>query len=407
MHTQIEKIKIGALVEGYSDSYGGVVEGYNGDLNIRPSYQREYLHDKNPEFKRKLIESIYHDRPINMVYFAKREAGEYKYELLDGQQRIITICKFIQDMDFHIFEGEDIRFWDTLSSREQNQIRNYDVYVCVCTGQDEELIKWFQTINTGSHELSAQELRNAIYNGPWVTDAKRYFTSNGNRARMCRRYMTGDRTRQDHLETAIMWAIQRENQDVVKVDHSKVCRYMARERNNSSAYDLWEYISSVNDWVESIFYVNYSDFERIEGDVVSKSVLRRSMQWLGWTRLFEIYGSLNFHQNRTRRRQIDLLLDNEVTDKRGIYEYILSGEIKEKLPLLSLRTFTKTMKKEKWQKVGKSCEMCDEALKLEDAEADHIDPWVKGGKTIWENLQILCASCHGRKTIRQMRASRL
>ena len=395
METVIKKIPIKELVEGYTDSYGGVVEGYGGRLNIRPSYQREYLHDKNPDFKRKLIESIYHDRPINMVYFAKRQSGDYEFELLDGQQRIITICKFIQDMDFHIFEGDDIRFWETLSSKEKKQILDYDVYVCFCAGEDEELIKWFQTINTGSHELSVQELRNAIYNGSWVTDAKRFFTSNGNRARMCRRYMIGDRTRQHHLERAIIWRIQNQ-------DHDEICRFMAKHRKKSSAYDLWEYISSINDWIESVFYVNYGDLVRMEGDVVSKSVLKKSMQGRNWARLFETYHTSNHSPDHTKKRQLELLTDDEVTDKKGLYEYILSGEVEEMRKLLSLRTFTKTMKKEKWQKVGKSCQICGDELGLEDAEADHRDPWVKGGKTIWDNLQILCAICHGRKTVRQM-----
>jgi len=210
MKIQEPKIKISDIIDGYEEGDDGQVIGLAGMgmLNIRPPYQREYIHDGNINFKIALIQSIYHNRPINLIYFAKAVGGRYNYELLDGQQRIITICKFIVTREFYVIIGDDEHhFWDGLSDKDQKRVLSYKLHVHVCEGDADELMRWFKTINTGAMKLTDQELRNSIYNGPWVTNAKSYFTKKGNQAKICNKYLSGKRERQEHLEKILQWRV--------------------------------------------------------------------------------------------------------------------------------------------------------------------------------------------------------
>ncbi len=244
------ELTIRDIIEGYHDDESGQVIGYGGMLNIRPPYQREYIYDGKKDFQGALIESIYHDRPVNLIYFAKAENSEYDYELLDGQQRIITICKFIINREFSFSIGnEETQHWHGLEEKDQERILNYKLHVHVCEGDPNELMRWFQTINTGAKELSDQELRNSIYNGPWVTDAKRFFTKKGGQAVMCGKYMSGKRERQDHLERILIWRIGSKRD-------SKIREYMARLRQEQSAKSLWNYFKDIYEWIEYTFNVS-------------------------------------------------------------------------------------------------------------------------------------------------------
>ena len=205
MKTEQKKIKIKDIVQGFKEAEDGTVVGLNGRLDIRPPYQREYIHENNDNFKKNLINSIYQNLPIGLIYFAAKDGGGY--ELLDGQQRIMTICRYVAKNQFSCSIDGTIKYYTNLSPDQKEKIDNYDLIVYVCTGNIDDKMKWFQTINTGAEQLSNQELRNSFYSGSWLTDAKHYFTAKGNQANMCKRFMDGKRERQEHLEKIMIWKI--------------------------------------------------------------------------------------------------------------------------------------------------------------------------------------------------------
>lgn len=367
------KITVRELVDGYEESLDDRVIGWSGKLDIRPSYQREYIHDNNPDFKKNLIKSVYHQLPINLIYFAK--TGEDTYELLDGQQRILTICKYISEQEFYVeLDGKICYFNQLEADGSAAQIWDYEVYVHICEGDVKELMDWFRTINTGAHKLSEQELRNSLYNGPWVTNAKHYFTKKGGQAERCKIYMTGKRERQDHLEQIIQWRIGSKKDE-------NICAFMGRHRQDPDAKELWKYFKDIEAWIKGLF----------EKD--------KSLQGVDWGRLYRKYSKGNYNPEHTKERAKELLDDYEVKAKSGVYEYILSGETEEKH--LNLRTFDPAVKKKIWMKQGKICPPCKKALTLRNAHADHIKPWSKGGKTEPENCQVLCVQCNLSKSNKQ------
>ena len=366
MNITPKKISIRELVEGYEKDEDDRIAGWGGKLDIRPAYQREYIHENNPEFKQNLIKSIYLQRPINLIYFAKR--SENAYELLDGQQRILTICKYVNDQEFHInLEGKICYFKQLEAESRDNKILDYSVHVHICEGEVKELMDWFRTINTGAHKLSDQELRNSLYNGPWVTDAKRWFTKKGGQANLCGRYMTGKRERQEHLEQIIAWKIGSKK-------HEDICDFMASHQHDANAAELWKYFNSVDEWILKWF----------EED--------KTLRGGDWGRLYRDYKERDYDPQHTRARASELLEDYEVKATDGIYEYILSGELEEKL--LNLRSFEKAIKQKVWHQQGKTCNICKDILSLNNAHADHKIPWSKGGKTELDNCQVLCVQCN-------------
>lgn len=369
-----KKITVSELLDGYEENPDDRVVGWGGKLDIRPSYQREYIHDKNPDFQENLIKSVYHQLPINLVYFAKM--GENAYELLDGQQRILTICRYVYGVrDFPVELNEKPCYFNQLEADgSARQILDYEVHVHICEGDRKELMEWFRTINTGAHKLSEQELRNSFYNGPWVTDAKRYFTKPGGQAIVCGRYMTGKRERQDHLEQIIQWRIgSKKDEDI--------CAFMGKHQQNPDAKELWKYFEEIDAWILGLFDED------------------RSLRGIDWGKLHRKYSEHNYDPKYTKGRAKELLDDYEVKAKSGIYEYILSGEIEEKH--LNLRTFDKAVKKKIWIKQGRICPPCKKTVSLRDAHADHIKPWSKGGKTEEENCQVLCVQCNLSKSNKQ------
>ncbi|MCY4673566.1 MAG: DUF262 domain-containing protein [Bacteroidetes bacterium] len=283
MKIKEKKIPIRDLVSGYKSHEDDRVVGWSGKLDIRPSYQREFIHKNNPDFKKNLIQSIYHGRPINLIYFAQTESGDY--ELLDGQQRILTICKYVVDQDFSIvLDGKTCYFNQLLVEESRaNRILNYKLHVNICTGGRGELMKWFQTINTGAEALSDQELRNALYNGSWVTSAKHYFTKKGGQAKRCEMYMDGNRERQEHLERIIQWKTGSKKDEVIR-------DFMAKHEKKQTAEDLWEYFREVSKWIESLFVPD-----------------QKSMWKHNWGELHREYAGSTYDPEYTKRRQEELL----------------------------------------------------------------------------------------------------
>ncbi len=376
------KIPIKEIIEGYHDDDDGQVIGYRGMLNIRPPYQREYIYDGKKGFQEALIQSIYYDRPVNLIYFAKAENSAYDYELLDGQQRIITICKFIINREFVISTSDkELQYWQGLSEIDQQRILNYQLHVHVCEGNANELMHWFQTINTGAKELSDQELRNSIYNGPWVTDAKRYFTKKGGQAVKCGRYMSGKRDRQEHLERILQWKVG-STKDV------KIREYMAEHRTDLSAKPLWEYFETIYKWIERIF--------KVDADA---SCYRITMKHVDWGSLFAQFKDADFDPKEIAEKVESLFkCDPKEIQQKGIYPFVLTGDEK----YLNPRQFTPEQRLAAYTRQSGICAETKKEFPIEEMEADHIKPWSEGGKTDDDNCQMICKSAHHKKTADQI-----
>ena len=384
MEIHEHKITIRDIIDGYRDDGDGHVTGYGGMLNIRPPYQREYIYDGKKDFQEALIQSVYFGRPVNLIYFAKAESSEYDYELLDGQQRIITICRFIKGRRFSITlpDGE-IQYWQGLEGKDQERILDYELHVHVCEGEADELMRWFQTINTGAKELSNQELRNSIYNGPWVTNAKFYFTKKGGQAEKCKKFMSGKRERQDHLERILQWKTGSSRDQIIR-------DYMARHRTDHSAKPLWKYFLAVSNWIERTFNINGNP-----------SCYRSTMKQVDWGWLYAEFKDVEFDPREIAEKVAHLFqCDSKEISQKGIYAFVLTGEEKH----LSLRSFNPEQRRAAYERQGGLCAITRKPFPIEEMEADHIKPWSEGGKTDDENCQMVCRAAHRKKTADQMRS---
>src|SRR5690554_1615085 len=359
MELELKKITIRELTNGYQDNEESGVFGYGGKLDIRPPYQREFIYkDKQ---RNAVINTVTKNFPLNVMYWAVREDGNF--EVIDGQQRTISICQFVEG-DFSFKK----RYFHNLHKDEQDQILNYELMVYLCSGTDSERLEWFKTINIAGEELTDQEIRNAVYSGSWVSDAKRYFSKTGCPAyNISNDYLRGTPIRQDYLETAIKWIS----------DESSIEEYMAKHQHDPNANELWLYFQSVINWVKTVF-PNY----------------RREMKRLPWGFLYNKYQNQNFDSEKLEKKIIKLMKDEDVTNKKGIYLYVLTKKEKH----LNIRTFLERQKREAYEKQKGLCAICGEHFELNDMEADHITPWHEGGKTIDKNCQMLCKDCNRSKS---------
>ena len=368
MKIELHNIKISDLVNGYKNEDENGVVGYFGKLNIRPPYQREFIYE-DAEMKA-VINTVLNGFPLNIMYWCKSDDGSY--ELLDGQQRTLSICKFF-DSDFSInYKGSDMYFhnFKELDWPEYNAFLDYELSIYICEGSNDEKLDWFKTINIAGKDLSDQELRNAIYHGSWVSDAKRYFSKNNCAAyRLAKNYVNKKLERQEYLELAIKWYCD--------IDGISIEDFMALHQNDSNACDLWDYFQEVIDWVKRVF-----------------STPRNEMKGLDWGILYNKYKDKSFNSADVELKISELYKDDDVTSKRGIYTYILSGEEK----YLNIRQFTNSQKAQAFEKCGGVCAKCGKQFKLEEMHADHIMPWSKGGKTEMDNCQMLCSHCNAAKS---------
>ncbi|MBO4738217.1 MAG: DUF262 domain-containing protein [Bacteroidales bacterium] len=358
MDIKLCKIKVGDLAKGYVDNAENGVRAYDGKLDVRPPYQREFVYkDKQRDA---VIDTLTLGFPLNVMYWATREDGTF--EIIDGQQRTISICQYVNG-DFAF----DMRYFHNLKPDEQDQILNYELQVYICSGSDSEKLKWFKTINIAGEKLSDQELRNAVYSGPWVADAKRYFSkSNCPAAQIGSDYLKGSAIRQEYLETAISW-ISKGNIEI----------YMGNHQHDPNAVALWNHFSSVINWVKAVF-----------------PKYRKEMQNVDWGPLFEKYHNQNWDANQLEDEVKRLMTDSDVQKKSGIYPYIFDGDERN----LGIRAFDDNMRREVYEKQNGICKVCGKHFEIEEMEADHITPWSKGGRTVAENCQMLCKECNRRKS---------
>ena len=358
MKIQLKEITVRELAEGYEDNRESGVVGYGGKLDIRPPYQREFIYkDKQRDA---VINTITSDFPLNVMYWAVREDGNF--EIIDGQQRTISICQYAEG-DFSI---NGLAFHN-LTNDKQEQILNYKLTVYQCSGTDSEKLDWFRTINIAGEKLTNQELRNAVYSGSWVTDAKRYFSKTGCVAyQIGHDYLNGSPIRQDYLETAIKW-----------ISADNIEKYMSQHQHDQSAEDLWEYFQNVIAWV---------------GQTFTKK-RKKIMQGVDWGTLYNTCKDKKHNGEKIEEETAKLILDDDVTKKSGIYPYILTRDEKH----LSIRAFSEAMKQKVYEKQKGICRNCDNDFPIEQMEADHITPWREGGKTVEDNCQMLCKECNRRK----------
>lgn len=359
MKIEPHQIPVREIVEGYQDNEEGGVVGYGGKLNIRPAYQREFVYD---DAKRNaVIETLRHGFPLNVMYWVHNAAGGF--ELLDGQQRTLSICQYVHG-DFSMPDG---KYFKNLPPDLRQQILDYELTVYICEGTDSERLDWFRVINTAGERLTPQELLNANYTGPWLADAKLHFSKTKCPAyKIADKYMAGKPIRQDYLETVLGWLNDGDGRG-----------YMAAHQHDDNANELWLYFQQVIHWVETLF-----------------PKYRSEMKGVAWGELFNKVGTRAFDAKKLEKRVTALMEDDDVTAKKGIYPYVLTGAEK----FLNIRVFTAAMKRSAYEKQKGICAKCGKHFDLSEMEADHVTPWSKGGKTAAANCQMLCLPCNRAKS---------
>jgi hypothetical protein len=356
MKIELKEITVRELTNGYQDNEENGVIGYGGKLDIRPPYQREFVYGVKE--REAVIDTVTKDFPLNVMYWAVREDGNF--EVIDGQQRTISICQFVNN-DFSV---NGLAF-DNLQNDKQEQILNYKLMVYFCSGTDSEKLEWFETINIAGKELTKQELRNAVYSGSWVSDAKRYFSKNS-RPKIGDEYLSGSANRQEYLETAISW-----------ISNGQIEDYMSKYHHDPNANEIWLYFQSVINWVKVTF-----------------PKYRKEMKGIAWGLLYNEFKNEALDPKKLEEEITKLMLDEDVDNKKGIYSYVFT----RKERFLNIRAFSDNQKREAYERQQGICPVCTEHYEIAEMEADHITPWHLGGKTSADNCQMLCKDDNRRKS---------
>lgn len=354
--------------------------GLSGKLTIQPEYQRNYIYaDGGGEKEQAVIHSLLKKYPLGLIYF--NEVGKDKFEVLDGQQRITSIGRFVTNK-FAIMDNGNPKNFDSLPADQQTRIRDSKLLIYECEGTETDIKQWFETINIAGEPLKPQELLNAIYSGPFVTLAKAEFSNSQNaNVQKWSAYIKGSANRQYFLERALDW-----------VSRGDIGGYMSTHRKDNNINGLKTYFNSVIDWVSSVFV----DVEK-------------DMQGLEWGRLYEKYHSQSYDSAKVSAEVKQLYGDPYVTDRRGVFEYVLGGLQDEKL--LNVRVFDEATKRAVYAAQTKAaeakgesnCPLCavghdankSKIWKFGEMDADHVSAWSKGGGSSAKNCQMLC-STHNR-----------
>lgn len=362
MNIEQKKITVRYVAEGYFNDAEEGVTGYADRLDIRPKYQREFVY-KDAQ-RDEVVRTILKGLPLNVMYWCK--TGEDSYEVLDGQQRTIAFCEYV-DGSFSV----DDKYFDNLPQDVRKRILDYELFVYVCDGTESEKLEWFKIINIAGEKLTDQELRNAVYAGSWTSDAKRYFSKTGCAANtLAGDYLKGSSIRQDYLETAISWEASAEGETIDQ--------YMAKHQHDKSAQALWSYFRTVIEWVQAIF-PHY----------------RKEMKGVSWGLLYNEHGQRKDLDPEKMEQQIQLLMaDEDVTKKAGVYEYLLTGNVRK----LNIRAFDMRDKRAAYERQHHRCAICGKEFDISKMHADHKIPWSKGGKTTPDNCQMLCTECNIKKS---------
>lgn len=363
MDIKLHKITVRELINGFEDNEEEGVVGYDGMLNIRPKYQREFVY--SPKQQEEVINSIFKGFPLNVMYWVKND--DESFELLDGQQRTLSICSFAEGEMFITLNGRT-KDYGSLTDDQKSLFLDYPLQIYICeNGTDSEKLDWFEIINIAGEKLTKQELRNAVYSGSWVTAAKKKFSKTNCVAyKLGQDYMSGNPIRQDYLEKVLGW-----------ISKGDIEKYMATHQNDINADSEWQYFQMVIAWVRMLF-----------------PKYRREMKGLDWGDLYNRFKDNTYSATELESKIKKLMMDDDVTSKKGIYEYVLSGDERK----LNIRAFSDNMKREAYERQEGICTHCNKHFEIDQMEADHITPWSKGGKTNGENCQMLCRDCNRRKS---------
>jgi len=369
---ELKRITVREVSQGYLDNDEGGVVGYDGKLNIRPKYQREFVYDE--KMRNAVLETIRKAFPLNVMYWAANEDGTF--EVLDGQQRTISFCQYVAGDFSTTIDGHPMGF-PNLTQTQKDQILDYELMVYLCEGNDKEKLDWFKTVNIAGMKLTDQELRNAVYTGPWLSHAKSIFSkTNGAAYGLASKYVSGSPIRQELLETALEW-----------ISGDKVDQYMSKHQHDPNANALWMYFQSVIEWVRRTF-----------------TVYRKEMKGLDWGPLYDAYKDELYDTGDMESRVATLMQDPDVGRRKGIYAYLLTGAEKH----LSIRQFSDNDRRAAHERQHGLCANGIHCLtpgnsdgtkvfEIAEMEADHIIPWSKGGKTDAANCQMLCLEDNRRK----------
>lgn len=358
MKIHLQEIPVRDLTVGFADNDEQGVVAYGGKLDIRPPYQREFIYkDKQ---RNAVMDTVRKNFPLNVMYWAVRD--DDSFEVIDGQQRTLSICQFVNG-DFSI----DGLAFHNLKDDQQAQILDYKLMVYLCSGTDSEKLEWFRTINISGVALTPQELRNAVYAGPWTADAKRYFSKTGCPAySIASNYVSGSPIRQEYLETAIDW-----------FSAGQIEQYMSKHQHDKNATPLWQFFQKVIGWIGATFPVQ-----------------RKEMKGVDWGALYHRFKDAELDTVKLEERVTALMRDDDVERKAGIYPYVLDADERH----LNIRAFSENMRREAFEKQKGICVKCTKKFRFEEMEGDHIKPWHEGGKTNAANCQMLCIDDNRRKS---------
>ncbi|MBD9105326.1 DUF262 domain-containing protein [bacterium] len=376
-------LTIRQICEGfqYSESEEKGLFGWGGKLTIQPEYQRNYIY-ANGKDDAAVVDSLLKGYPIGLIYFVETEKD--KYEILDGQQRITSIGRYVTNKFAWIDENDIPYKFESLPKDKQDKIYNTELTIYICSGEESEIKEWFKTINIAGKPLNNQELLNSIYSGPFITKAKEVFSNSQNsNLHKWLSYMKVEVKRQGLLEVALSWVSKDWEKD------GNLEKYMADHRHDDNINELTSYFNDVINWVSTIF-IDVKD----------------EMQYVNWGKMYEKYHKNPYNSNDISKKLNELYSDYFVNDKKGCYEYILNGCKQEDTKLLNIRLFDEPTKKtvyEKQTQIAKiknisNCPMCviedlsnkTKIWDYKDMDADHVTAWSKGGATDISNCQMLC-----------------
>lgn len=363
-------VTVGQITSGYIDNEEQGVRGYDGQLDIRPPYQREFIYQEKEQ--RAVIQTVLKGYPLNVMYWVKRSAdAECPYEVMDGQQRTLSLCHYVSG----IFTVDEKSFFNQPADI-QRRILDYQLTVYICEGEPSEKLEWFKTINIAGKPLNEQEINNAVYAGPFVSDAKRHFSkTNCGAARLGRELVTGFPIRQDFLATALKWMAAHETRQ----GHPQTpVGYMSAHQHDLNANNLWSYFQTVLNWAITNF-----DMKRF----------KQIMKGLDWAYLYDTFHEQTLDLAALGKEIQQLILDSEVQCNQGIIPYVLTRDEH----YLDLRAFPDDIKLAVWERQHHHCALCGKEFPLEQMEGDHITPWKEGGRTTEDNCQMLCRHCNRTK----------
>lgn len=365
-----KKVTVGEIVKGYINNDDQGIRGYNGLLDIRPPYQREFIY--NEQEQQAVITTVLNGYPLNIMYWVKRnEDAECPYEVMDGQQRTLSLCEYVAGK----FAYDYMNFFN-LPADVQKKILNYELTIYVCEGEESEKLEWFKTINIAGKPLNEQEIRNAVYAGPFVSDAKRYFSKTNCAAyRLGKDLVNGSPIRQDFFKKALEWMADHETR---KGKSQSAVGYMSVHQHDLNAMPIWTYFQTVLRWAMDTF--NMKKFKKI-------------MKGLDWACFYDEYHEKALDIKAIEIQISELMGDDEIQKPQGIIPYVLTGSER----YLDLRVFSDKIKLAVWEKQNHKCAICGKELDYEFMEGDHIIPWCDGGRTTIENCQMLCRNCNRTK----------